>query len=286
MPSLSQEQIEKMNQALSFMEKREYLKGAAIYDELSQLLTDKSTKIFMFFNAGVAYKEAGQCKKALIRYRKLLDHSLKYPIFKARGLIEISYIYECLGKDELALLSLKDVKKHISFLPWSLGQVIYPARLAIAQARLEQLSTAEHYRSLSLTRVLQSKAVFSSEKELNEQVSRIFYLMGRSYVKKEHIKPPSFLKSFSYHQLYLLQSLFLKDKKWSTLAEKELNLLFDKLFFSLSKIKNKQKYKKLLMQIMEEAQMLIEKEKSKKWNKFYSEKSKSVLKTVIKITLK
>ena len=280
--SLSQEQISKMNQALSFMKEKEYLKGALIYDELARTLKDKSSKTLMLFNAGVAYKEAGQCQKALIRHRKLLDHSLKDPSFKARGLMEISYVYECLGDEELSFLSLKDTEKLLSSLPWILAQLVYPARLAIAHARLGQKAKAEHYRFLSLTRVLQSKKAFSSEKELNEQVSRMFYLMGRSYVKKEQIKASAFFQAFSYHQLYLLQSLFLKNKTWSKLAEKELDLLFEKLTFSLSHLKDRQKYKKFLVQTIEEAQILIKKEKSKKWESFYSKKSKAVLKLLSK----
>ena len=280
--SLTQEQIDKMDQALLLMENQEFLKGAGIYDELAQTLKDKSSQILMFFNAGVAYKESGQCKKALIRYRQLLDRSLKQPSFKARGLMEISYIYECLGNTELSFLSLKDAEKVRSSLPWILNQIVYPARLAIAHARLGKIAQAEHYKSLSLTRILQSKTAFSSEKELNEQMSRIFYLMGRSFVKTENLKAESFFQSFSYHQLYLLQSLFLKDKIWSKLSKKELEFLFDKLVFALSKFKDKQKYRKLLVRTIEDAHVLIKKEKSKKWEVFYSKKSKPVLKLLSK----
>ena len=276
--SVSQIQIDKMNQALLFMKDKEFLKGALIYDELTRTLKDESSRTFMLFNAGVAYKEAGQCKKALIRFRKLLDRSLKDPAFKARGLIEISYVYECLGDEELAFLSLKDTEKLLSSLPWTLAQIVYPARLAIAHARLGQKAKAEHYRFLSLTKVLQAKKAFSSEKELNEQVSRMFYLMGRPYVKKEHIKASVFLEAFSYYQLYLLQSVFLKNETWSKLAEKDLNLLFENLIFSLSNLKDRQKYKKLLVQTMKEAQVLIKKENFKKWENFYSKKSQAVLK--------
>ena len=266
-----------MDQALSFMKNKDFLNGARIYDELADTLTDSSSKILMLFNAGVAYKEAGWCKKALTRYRKLLDHSLKILPFKARGLMEISYIYECLGDRELAFLSLKDVEKLRSSLPWALNQIVYPARLAIAHARLGQMAKAEYYKTLSLTKVLQSKTAFSSEQELNERVSRIFYLMGRSYIKKEHLQPETFFRAFSYHQLFLLQSLFLKNKTWSHLSKKELDLLFDKLIFTISNFKDKQKYKKLLVQTIKEAQVLIKKEKSKKWESFYSKKSKPVL---------
>jgi len=280
--SFSEDQINQMDQALVFMQNQEFLNGAKTYDELSQALKDSSSQSLMLFNAGVAYKEAGQCDKALLRLRKLLDRSLKDPSFKARGLMEISYIYECLGDEELVFLSLKDAGQVRVSLPWILNQVVYPARLAMAYARLGQISKAEHYKSLSLTKILQSKTAFSSEQELSEQVSRMFYLMGRSYVKKEHIQPEAFFKAFPYHQLFLLQSLFFKHKTWSDLSQKELENLFDKLLFAVRGFKDKHKYKKLLEQAMQNALVLIRKEKSKKWESFYSKKSDKVLRLLSK----
>lgn len=280
--SFNEEQINQMDQALVFMKNKEFLNGAKIYDELALILKDSSSQSLMLFNAGVAYKEAGQCDKALLRLRKLLDRSLKDPSFKARGLMEISYIYECLGDEELVFLSLKDAGQVRTSLPWVLNQVVYPARLTIAYAQLGQIPKAELYKSLSLTKILQSKTAFSSEKELNEQVSRMFYLMGRSYVKKERLQPEAFFKAFPYHQLFLLQSLFFKDKIWSDLSKKELDTLFDKLLFAVKGFKDKYKYKKLLEQAVQDALVLIRKEKSKKWESFYSKKSNKVLRLLSK----
>ena len=274
---LNQEQINQMDHAFFLMKNKDFLNAAKIYDELALHLKKSSVQALMLFNAGVAYKEAGQCKTALIRYRKLLDRSFKDSPFKARGLIEISYIYECLGNMESAFLSLKDVKKLRSFLPWVLNQIIYPARMAIAHAGLGQISKAEYYKSLSLTKILQSKTSFSSEEELNEQVSRMFYLMGRSYVKTEHLQPETFFKTFPYHQLFLLQSLFLKSNPWSDLSKQELALLFDKLAGTITSFKDKQKYKKLTLQTIKDAQNLVKKEKSKRWEKFYSKISQKAL---------
>lgn len=276
--SLSQEQIHQMDQAFLFMKNKDFLKGAQIYDSLAHNLKDNSSKALMLFNSGVAYKSAGQCRKALARLRKLLDVSLKKSSFKARGLLEISYTYECLGDRDLAFFSLKDIEKIHSFLPWGLRKTVYPARLAIAHARLGQLSQAEHYKSLSLAEILQSRGLFSSENELNEQLSRLFYLMGRSYVRKEHILPEAFLQSFPYHQLFLLQSLFLKNKTWSDLSKKELDSLFNKLDYALSKVKNKEKHKKSLIQSIDSARQLIKRENFKQWENFYSKRSKSILK--------
>ncbi len=280
-PPLSEEQISQMNQALLFLQNKGFLKGAKIYDQLAISVRAESAKSLMLFNAGVAYKEAGYCEKALIRGRALLDRSLKDPSFKARSLMEISYIYECLGNTELAFLSLKDADKFRSSLPWALNQIIYPARLAIAYAWLGKISQAERYKSLALTKVLQSKKAFSSEKELRQRVSRMFYLMGRSYMAKKNLQPEAFFQAFSYHQLFLLQSLFLKDETWSSLSKKELDLLFDKLFAAIAGDKQK-KHKKLLVQALRDAQALIQREKSKEWEIFYSKKSKTALKLLSK----
>ena len=275
---MTQEQILKMNQAYAFVKRQEFSRGALIYDNLAKTLKDPSSKSLALFNAGSAYRSANQCKKALSRYRQLLDHSLQQPSFRARGLMEISFVYECLGNRELAFVSLQDLEPFLSSLPWFLSQMVYPARLALAQARLGKMVQAENYKSLSLTRILQSKEAFSSEKELNEQMSRLFYLMGRSYVKKEYMNSEAFFNAFSYHQLYLLQSLFLKDKLWSSLSKRELQSLFDKLLFALSKFEEKKKYKKLLLQNIREARILIQKEKSIKWEKFYFKNSQPIVK--------
>ena len=276
--TISQKQVKKMDQAFALLKSRDFLNAGRIYDELAFSLTHPPSRVLMLFNAGVAYKSAGQCQKALLRFRKLLDQSLKNPSFKSRALLEISYTYQCLGKIESAFLSLTDLAKVRLSLPWELHQVVYPARLAIAYAQLGKRSQAEQSKSLVLARIIQSKTAFSSEKELNERMSRMFYLMGKSYMQKDHIQAVAFFKSFSYHQLFLLQSLFLDDKTWSRLSQEELTLLFDKLVFSLSHFKDKDKYKEFLLKSMEEGRALVQNEKSEKWKRFYAKISQPVLK--------
>ena len=101
--------------------------------------------------------------------------------------------------------------------------------------------------------------------------------MGRSYVQKKYIQPETFFNVFSYHQIYLLQSLLLKDKLWSHLSKKELQTLFDKLLFALSQTKNKGKYKKSLLKSLNTAKILIQKEQSIKLKNFYLQISQPVI---------
>ena len=276
-PKLSQEQIEQMEQALSLMQKKEFIKAGKLYDQLSVHLKDTSAKMLMLFNAGVSYKEAGECEKALLRQRSVLDHSFKIPDFKSRSLLELSSIYECLGKNEMTFLTLKDLEKFRKALPWDWNHVLYPARLSLAFARLGNSDQANKYKSISLKKILEYKKTFQTEKEIQEQISRIFYLMGRSYVKKEHLKAPAFISAFFYHQLFLLQAVFLKDKTWSKMAEKELNALFDQMAFAVSQLKEKHKYKNSLKIALKAGTKLAEKEKSKKWTAFYNKKSRLIL---------
>ena len=266
-----------MEQALSLLKEKDFLKAGVTYDRLALSLKDNSAKILMLFNAGISYKSAGECEKALLRQRSALDLSLKIPNFRARTLLELSYIYECLGKTELALLSLKDLEKNRSALPWSWNYILYPARMSIAFAQIGDTKQADKYKSISLKKILEYKQTFTKEEEMKASISQIFYLMGRSYVQTKHIKASAFGPSFFYHQLFLLQALFLKDKTWSKLAEKELNSLFDKLFFTLSQAKDKKPYKETIQTALKTGKTLIEKEKSKKWIAFYNKKSNLIL---------
>ena len=232
----------------------------------------------MLFNAGSAYKEAGHCKTALLRYRHLLDRSLKHPDFKSRGLLEISYIYECLGEFDKSFVSLKDLDRLRSFLPWLSGQIVYPARLSIAYAQQDLPVQAERYKSLALTKVLRARQVFSTQKQLTGELSRAFYLMGRSFVSKAHVQSRGFLMSFPYHQLYILQSCFMEHKLWSDLSQKELELLFEKLALALSGQKERQKHKKIILRALTQGREMVKKEGSKKWTDFYFKKSQAIIK--------
>ena len=167
-PKLSQEQIEQMEQALSLMKKKEFIKAGSLYDQLSVSLKDSSAKILMLFNAGVSYKEAGACEKARLRQKSVLDHSFRIPDFKSRALLELSYIYECLGKTEIALLTLKDLEKFRKALPWDWNHILYPARLSLAFARLDYKTEADQYKSISLEKILEYKQIFTKEQEIQD----------------------------------------------------------------------------------------------------------------------
>ncbi|MBC6415115.1 MAG: hypothetical protein GDA46_01820 [Bdellovibrionales bacterium] len=276
---MSEFQVKQLEESFKLMERKQFKSAAKLYDSLSLSLKDSSAQILSLYNAGLAYKSAGECQKALFRFRSVLNKSFKrFKEFQARTLLEISFVYECLGEFTLSLSSLKDLERNLQFLPFETKHILYPARLSLAWAKQGKLNLAETYKSLSLNRILEYKKVLKSEDKIKQDISRLFYLMGKSYVKQEHISPKVFIVSFYYHQLYLLQSLFVKDKTWSDQAKKELDKLFHQLIFVLSQIENKKQYKKSIDNSLKIGMSLVTQEKSKEFEDFYNKKSQKIVK--------
>ena len=191
--------------------------------------------------------------------------------------MEISFVYECLGQNDSSLSSLKDLEGKLNFLTLNFQQILYPARLSMAWSRQGDFNKANKYQSLAFAQALKYKDSLQKE-SVDEEMSRLFYLMGKSYVKKEYLNAESFIFSFLYHQVFLLQSLFMKHENWSSQAKKELDHLFDKLVGSLSQTENKESYKKFVEKSLDLGASLIKKENSKEWKQYYDNQSKLVRK--------
>ena len=110
---------------------------------------------------------------------------------------------------------------------------------------------------------------YPSEEALKKGLSRVFYDMGRVHVKKTHLKPEAFISAFPYHQLYLLQSLFLKEGFWSSKAKEELVRAFENLRLALGKKPLKTKYKDYILLSLKEGRLLVKKEKNSDLKAFY-----------------
>ena len=275
---LAPEHIKKVEQAYVHMKENNFLKSARIYDELSQLLKGKSVESMMLFNAGSSYRMLKDCQKSISRYRSMIEKSVNQLPLKSRGLLEMSYSYECLGDIKASFLALKDAGDLRVYLPVDHNQIVYPARLSIAYAWFGKKEKAENYKSFALTGVLQSKTRYTSEETMKNVLSELFFTMGRSYTLKDNLKLSFFVPAFSYHQLYLLQSLFLDHSKWSKKAKKELVSLFDRLYLLLYPLKMKErlKYKKELARAFQDGRKVVGAEKSSTWNLFYRKQVKKI----------
>lgn len=265
-----------MSQALELVRSGEFLKAASIYDELAGQLRNKPAEVIFLFNSGSSYREAGDCKRSVLRYQRLLDRSFKSDLFKARGLFEISRSYECLGSIKAAYLALADVSSFRSHLPGDIRIAVYPARMSLAHAWFQQFKKADGYQSLALNGILQLKMNYSEEEKMKKALSKVFYNMGQSKMQKENIKPEAFLSAFPYHQLYLLQSVFLRDDLWSAQSRDALQDVFENLSIALKKKSIRKKYKEYILLSLKEGKLLVEKEKNKELKSFYFKLSEKI----------
>lgn len=266
-----------MDKALEFVRSGEFLKAASLYDNLAQELRGKPAEIVFLFNGGSSYRGGGDCESSVKRYQRLLDKSFDKSLFKARGLLEISYSYECLGDIKAAFLSLSDISSFRNHLPKEIQIAVYPARLSLAYARFQQFDKANGYQALALNGILQLKMGHFSEESIKKDLSRVFYNMGQIYLKETHLKTKAFLSAFPYHQLYLLQSVFLQDDFWSQKSKKELSRVFEILQLALKKKRPETQFKKYIRLSLKEGQLLVEKEKTPDLKSFYLKLSKDTL---------
>ena len=274
---LSDQQIQQLEVGKQFMKNKNFSKAAQIYDSLSLALKNSSAQVLAIYNAGVAHRSAGNCSDSLNRFRSLLQKSFdSFTNFKAHTLLEISFSYECLGQQDLSLSSLKDLEKFLSELPLSTREILYPARLSLAWAKNGDTDQAQAYQSLSLNKIIEYQKSFKNKEKLNEDLSRLFYLMGKSFENKKTLNPDSFISSFFYHQLFLLQSLFLNNKPWSLTAKKELSQLFDTLSYALSQSPHPQKHKKTIEKALKAGSVIIQNEKNRSWLAFYNKQSQKI----------
>lgn len=271
-------QTANMTRALELVRSGEFLKAARLYDQLAREQRGKPSEVVFLFNGGSSYREGEDCARSVQRYQRLLDRSFKEPLFKARGLVEISYSYECLGNIKAGYLALSDANSLRGHLPKNFQRAIYPARLSLAHARFQQFDKADSYQSLALNGILQLKMEYPSEEALKKGLSRIFYDMGRVHLGQSvHLKPEAFISAFPYHQLYLLQALFLWDDFWSGRAKKELMEAFKNLHLSFIREKSlKVQYKDYILLSLKEGQVLVEKEKSPGLKSFYIKESSKI----------
>ena len=268
-------QKQKTERALQLVQSSEFLKAASLYDGLALELKGETPEILFLFNAGGSYRKAGDCARSALRYQSLLDRALNYPLFKARGLLEVSYSYECLGKLKAGRMALLDIKSLDRHLPPEIRLTVYPARTSLAFARFQQFDQADFFRALALNGAMQLRLDYSDEKSLKEGLSRLFFSMGRVYDQKENLDPKAFISAFPYHQLYLLQSVFLNGGLWSSKSQTEIKKAFKLLRLSL-KSPPSSRLKDYVRLSLKEGKLLTEREKKPSLILFYSKLAEGI----------
>ena len=255
------------NQAIIYMQDSKFKEAVNIFDELLKTPKSSHLQTLIFFNKGSAYREMGDCKESLKHYNKILN-LYPNPDMRTRTFLELSATYECLAEYKKSFFALKKLEEPKAKLTIGIKEILQPARLSLLYAKMNQKIQSKILHKVVLANVLSLRGRLQSESDVSE-LSKLFYLMGRSYTKPTEINQ-AFLRSFSLHQAYLLQSAFLKDRRWSPLAQKHLKELVD---LAVKKPESKQA-KTELRKSLKIGLYLIRREKFKELISFYKDRLK------------
>ena len=103
----------------------------------------------------------------------------------------------------------------------------YPFRLSLAYFRAGELEKGKEFQERVVTNLNLLKSSFLVASEAEEKFAEIFYQIGRTYVKAQHIDLKSYLRIFTWHQMYLCQSVMMNVEEWQTKSLYELNKLYN-----------------------------------------------------------
>lgn len=254
-----------------------YTSVIPVFEKLAKKYQGSDLEWAALYNLASAYKELGQCEKAKKIHQKLITKAKKQTHLQPRVYLSLSYIYECLGQEEKALIALKEGLQYIRYLTEDIRLIEYPARLSLAYIRVGENATGlkiqkQVYQNLEIV-----KKKFRISSAADENFSRYFYIIGRSHIHVEHINLKKFLKMFMYYQAYLTQSLLLKDGKWSVKAENEISFLYRKMWAVLAKQPKKNTYKIQVTKVLNQMRDITKKAKNKKLHTIYRALRKKTL---------
>jgi len=251
-----------------------------VFEELAEKYQGQDIEQAALFNLASTYKELNQCKKAESVYKKLLSKIKQHSQLKARLYLSLSYVYECLGQADKVLITLREGMPYTHYLPEDIKSIEYPARLALAYIRSGEEKIGKEMQNKMYQNLEAIKKTFRITSAADKNFSRYFYTIGRSHIQADYIQLQSFLNIFPYYQTYLIQSILLKEGKWSIKAEQELGDLYRKLWLTLKRQKNKKKYQEPVQSILNQLRNLARQSNSQMMNNIYTglrRKTKNIL---------
>ena len=282
---------EEFQKALKYMENEHYKLAAEKFLDLSQRKAQKNPEheyeSFFYssarFNAGLSYFQIKECLKAKNIFTDLISKSDKNYKFKAQAFLYLHYSYDCLHEPHQALSALKNAEGRKKSLNEETQEVEIPARFSILYAQLKNKKQALMFQNRALNGLKKIKSPVKDPVILKQKASKLFYLMGRNYIKTSHISMDQYLLALPYHQVYLAQAFLLSDPVWSVESQKELENIYEKLWKAFQKIPREKKgvYKTKIIRILNNFQKMAQESQSKELEEILSDivqKARSAMK--------
>ena len=195
------------------------------------------------YHLGLVYEGLGDCERAETQYRSLIRSSFKqFEALKAKSLLRLGYVYECLKLNVKAIGSFMDAQKREAYFSPLVIRAEVPSRLALAYVRLHQWEVAKSFFELSRKgfqdfyekRFLRGKEGWT-EKE-RKHFAKTLYFMG--HLDKgflEILEEDLYFKALSYLQEYLMEAIKTRNLRWAKKAKEDIEKAYKKTWEFLRK---------------------------------------------------
>ena len=256
-----------------------YYSTIPVFENLATKYKGQDLEWASLFNLAGAYKELVSCDKAKSIYEKLLQIKQLEIQIKSKTYLNLSYMYECLGKTDLAFLALRQGIKLNQNLAKEIKNIEYPFRFSLAYFRAGEFEKAMQWQERVHANLNILKTSFLVASEAEHKFAEIFYQIGRLYIKAQHINLGVYFRIFSWHQMYLCQSILMDVENWSTRSLYELNKLYNHFFIAFAKIKDKKQKKTWMGKInkhLQELKILSEEGRVEELHSFYKKMKKKL----------
>lgn len=241
-----QGQVKVYQKALDDFKSGDYKKVKVALEELEPKVRVQSLRLLVLYNLGRTYEVLNQCEKAQLKYRELIQSALgEFELLKAKGVLRLGYVYECLNQDAKVIGSFLDAKRVKGILPRFTDQVEIPIRLALAYSRLNHWEVAKSFFDSS-EKAFKNYSFFSSTSRKNQETlnkreewAKTLYFISSLDKNFYNIKDPEIrLKALRYLQKYLIKIFQTKSLNWSKKALKSIKEAYEKLWIEIQKSKS------------------------------------------------
>ena len=275
--NIDPQDITLFEEAFKNLGEENYARALPIFEKLAKKYQGWDLEWAALYNMASSYKELKQCERAENIYQTLLSRKNLPLHLKPHIYLSLSYTYECLGQKTNTLIALREGRQYLNHLPVDIRLIEYPARLSLAYIRMDEDQTGlkmqkQVYQNLEIV-----KKTFRISSAADKNFSQYFYIIGRSYIRTDHIQLHQFLKMFLYYQAYLTQSVLLNSGKWSIKAERELGDLYRKMWVALKKQKNKKVYQPSVKKVLNQLKNIERNSKDKRIRYIYLNLRKKTL---------
>ncbi|MCB0390586.1 MAG: hypothetical protein KDD58_04820 [Bdellovibrionales bacterium] len=209
--------LKMFNKATEYLDKKQFKEAIKEYSKLLTNSPATNLEILTLYNLGVAFEGIGDCKGAGRNFRKVIKiSSTTQERLRAESLYKLSKAYECIGRDDKVISTLKDLDSRKKWLDLEVAYAEVPAKLAAAYARLGHIGEAEKYFKQAEKGFSKVSSMRMDTYKKQELMARTLYMMGQ--VDAKHFlsrNQEKYVKNLEYVQGYLLRAVELDHKQWS-----------------------------------------------------------------------